>query len=102
MPLASLEEMESNDTIVSVDGNRVFDLVREGKIYVSIVQTYVLCLNNVYLHVLFRYIKFIYSTIVCICVDLMRTACWNMMSYLQDMYFMWFHMYTMMKMLNII
>jgi hypothetical protein len=33
MPLASSEEMESNETIVSVDGDRVFDLVREGKIF---------------------------------------------------------------------
>jgi hypothetical protein len=33
MPLASLEEMESDETIVSVDGDRVFDLVREGKIF---------------------------------------------------------------------
>jgi hypothetical protein len=31
MPLASLEEMESNDTTVSIDGDRVSDLVREGK-----------------------------------------------------------------------
>jgi hypothetical protein len=37
MPLASLEEMESNETIVLVDGDRVYDLVREGKIK--------LCLN---------------------------------------------------------
>jgi hypothetical protein len=34
MPLASSEEMESNETIVSVDGDRVFDLVREGNFYV--------------------------------------------------------------------
>ena len=33
MPLASLEEIESNETIVSVDGDRVSDLVREGKIF---------------------------------------------------------------------
>jgi hypothetical protein len=32
MPLASSEEMESNETIVSVDCDRVYDLVREGKI----------------------------------------------------------------------
>ena len=31
MPLASLEEMESNETTVSIDGDRFFDLVREGK-----------------------------------------------------------------------
>jgi hypothetical protein len=37
MPLASLEEMESNETIMSVEGDRVSDLVREGKIK--------LCLN---------------------------------------------------------
>jgi hypothetical protein len=37
MPLASLEEIESNETIVSIDGYRVSDLVREGKIK--------LCLN---------------------------------------------------------
>jgi hypothetical protein len=37
MPLAILEEIESNETIVSVDGDRVYDLVREGKIK--------LCLN---------------------------------------------------------
>jgi hypothetical protein len=37
MPLASLEEIESNETIVSVDGDRVSDIVREGKIK--------LCLN---------------------------------------------------------
>jgi hypothetical protein len=32
MPLASLEEIESNETIVLVDGDRVYDLVKEGKI----------------------------------------------------------------------
>jgi hypothetical protein len=32
MPLASSEEMESNETIVSIDGDRVFDLVREGNL----------------------------------------------------------------------
>ena len=31
MPLASLEEMESNDTTLSIDGDIVSDLVREGK-----------------------------------------------------------------------
>jgi hypothetical protein len=34
MPLASSEEIESNETTVSVDGDRVFDLVREGNFYV--------------------------------------------------------------------
>jgi hypothetical protein len=34
IPLASSEEMESNETIVSVDGDRVSDLVREGNFYV--------------------------------------------------------------------
>jgi hypothetical protein len=34
MPLASSEDMESNETIVSFDGNRVFDLVREGNFYI--------------------------------------------------------------------
>jgi len=28
MPLASLEEMESDDTIVPIDGDRVYDLVK--------------------------------------------------------------------------
>ena len=37
IPLASLEEIESNETIVSVDGDRVSDLFRKGKIK--------LCLN---------------------------------------------------------
>jgi hypothetical protein len=37
MRLAILEEIESNETIVSIDVDRVFDLVREGKIK--------LCLN---------------------------------------------------------
>jgi hypothetical protein len=32
--LASSKEMESNETIVSFDGDRVFDLVREGNLYV--------------------------------------------------------------------
>ena len=34
IPLASSEEMESNETIVSVDGDRVSDLVRECNFYV--------------------------------------------------------------------
>jgi hypothetical protein len=34
MALAILEKMESNETIVSVDGDRVSDLVREGNFYV--------------------------------------------------------------------
>jgi hypothetical protein len=46
MPLASLEEMESNDTTVSTDGDRVFDLVREGKMNCTILQKYFLCLNS--------------------------------------------------------
>ena len=33
MPLASSEEMESNENIVSVDGDKVFDLVRESEIF---------------------------------------------------------------------
>jgi hypothetical protein len=33
MPHANLEEMESNETIVSVDGDRVDGLVREGKFF---------------------------------------------------------------------
>ena len=41
MPLASLEEMESNDIIVSVDGDRVTKLYREGN--GTNVQQYVLC-----------------------------------------------------------
>jgi hypothetical protein len=32
MPLGSLEEMELDDTIVSVDGDIVYSLVREGNI----------------------------------------------------------------------
>jgi hypothetical protein len=34
MPLASSKEMESNETIVSVDGDRVSDIFREGNFYV--------------------------------------------------------------------
>jgi hypothetical protein len=34
MPLASSKEMESNETVVSVDGDRVSDLVREANFYV--------------------------------------------------------------------
>jgi hypothetical protein len=37
MSLVSSEEMESNETIVLVDGNRVSNLVREGNFYVSVV-----------------------------------------------------------------
>jgi hypothetical protein len=33
IPFASSKEMESNEIIVSVDGDRVFDLVREGEIF---------------------------------------------------------------------
>jgi hypothetical protein len=34
VPLTISKEMESNETIVSVDGNRVSDHVREGNFYV--------------------------------------------------------------------
>jgi hypothetical protein len=34
IPLARSEEMESNETIVSVDGDRVSNLVREDNFYV--------------------------------------------------------------------
>ena len=34
MPLANLEEIESNETIVLVDGDTISDLVREGNFYV--------------------------------------------------------------------
>jgi hypothetical protein len=37
MPLARLEEIESNETIVSIDGDRVSDLVREGKIKLCLI-----------------------------------------------------------------
>ena len=30
MPLASFEELESEDIAISADGDRIFDLVREG------------------------------------------------------------------------
>ena len=30
MPLASFEELESEDIAISTDGDRIFDLVREG------------------------------------------------------------------------
>jgi hypothetical protein len=39
-PLASLEEMESNETTMSTDGDRVSDLVREGKMNCTILQKY--------------------------------------------------------------
>jgi hypothetical protein len=38
IPLAISEDMESNETIVSLDGDRVFDLVREGNFYVKFLQ----------------------------------------------------------------
>ena len=41
MPLASLEEMKLDDNIVSIDGDKIYDLVRECNI--TIVQWYVLC-----------------------------------------------------------
>ena len=43
MPLASTEEMESNDIVVSIAGDKVCDLVREGNF--TIVQGYVLRLK---------------------------------------------------------
>jgi hypothetical protein len=42
MPLASSEEIESNETIVSVDGDRVFDLVREGNLCFNCLKIYLL------------------------------------------------------------
>ena len=38
MLLASSKEIESNETIVLVDGDRVSDLVREGKIKLCLYQ----------------------------------------------------------------
>ena len=40
MPLASSEEMESNDTTMSTDGDRVSDHFREEKFPYLIVQKY--------------------------------------------------------------
>ena len=40
MPLASLEGMDSDDTIVLVDGDRVYDLVSEGKISIVLDDMY--------------------------------------------------------------
>ena len=68
LPLASLEDIESNETIVSIDDDRFSDLVREGKIYVSIVQTYFFCLNNVYLHVLDIYNLYIVQLCECVLI----------------------------------
>ena len=45
IPLASSEEMESKETIVSIDGDRVSDLVREGKM-LQLFKNIFLCLNN--------------------------------------------------------
>ena len=42
MSLASLEEMESNETIVLVDGDRVFYLVREGNLCFNCLKIYLL------------------------------------------------------------
>jgi hypothetical protein len=46
MPLASSEEMESNETIVSIDGDRVYDLVREGNLCFNCSNIFVKYLNN--------------------------------------------------------
>ena len=40
MPLSSLEDMESNNTTVSTDGDRVSDLVREGKVNYTILRIF--------------------------------------------------------------
>ena len=55
MPLASLEERESDKAMVSIDSDRVYDIVREG--YITIVEWYVLCLNIVYTLVFKIYIS---------------------------------------------
>jgi hypothetical protein len=48
MPLVSSEEIESNETILSVYDDRVSDLVREGNFYVTIMfeNIFVKYLNN--------------------------------------------------------
>jgi hypothetical protein len=45
IPLAILEEMESNETTVSINGDRFFYLVREGKL-LRLFKNIFLCLNT--------------------------------------------------------
>jgi hypothetical protein len=56
MPLATLEELESEDTLVSIDGDRIFYLVKEGNIshveYFFIFYVYILnIVHTIYMHI---------------------------------------------------
>ena len=50
MPLASFEELESEDIAISTDGDRIFDLVREGNFMYILLNLSIFILNIFYLN----------------------------------------------------
>ena len=62
MILASFEELESEDIAISTDGDRIYDLVRDGNFMYTLINLTIFILNIFYLNV--KYI----SIYVCVCV----------------------------------
>ena len=56
IPLAIFEELESEDITISIDGDRIFNLVREGNFFYSLLNLSIFILKIFYLNVSYIYI----------------------------------------------
>ena len=56
MPLARFEELKSKDIVISTDGDRIFNLVREGNFMYTLLNLSIFILNIFYLNVIYIYI----------------------------------------------
>ena len=55
MSLESFEELESEDIAISTDGDRIFDLVREGNFMYTLINLPIFILKIFYLNVKYIY-----------------------------------------------
>ena len=59
MPIVSFEELDSEDIAISIDGDRIFDLVREGNFIYTLINLSIFILNIFDLNV---------NIYMCVCV----------------------------------
>ena len=57
MPLAIFEELEPEDIVISTDGDRISDLVREGNFMYTLLKKFIFILKIFYLNVSYIYMK---------------------------------------------
>ena len=64
MPLARFEELESDDIAISTNGDRIFDLVREGNFMYTLINLTIFILKIFYLNLKYIYIYiYIYESL---------------------------------------